>query len=297
MPSPTASTKKRKADVLGDSGGGRPAVIARPKDATSVSDNTTTMLIRVRTNVGVWRASNLTALSTVADLLAVIATTRPTVEYTTSLCSDPGCKSPLVAADGDKDSKTLGELGLHNGSIVYCGVVSETCAGGDEGAAAASVAGGMGTASTMKRIVGKDGSIQLIPAEAAEGGAGDDGRGFRKREMALRDVKMHWTLAEVQEKDRKDDRDGRAALMAALAADKERQESLLAVAKKNQEDLAVAKKNQEDLKAAAKKNQEDLEVAEEKQKEQGRKNALMNIIIALQYLLCIALFLIAWLRA
>ena len=48
--SPTTSTKKRKADALGDSdptgsgdrgdgAGGRPAVIARLKDATSVSDN------------------------------------------------------------------------------------------------------------------------------------------------------------------------------------------------------------------------------------------------------------------
>ena len=42
MSSPTTSTNKRKADALGDSdpagGGGRPAAIARLKDATSVSD-------------------------------------------------------------------------------------------------------------------------------------------------------------------------------------------------------------------------------------------------------------------
>ena len=52
----------------------------------------------------------------------------------------------------------------------------------------------------MKRIIGKDGSIKLIPADSIEGGegggAGDDGRGFRKGQMALRDMKMQWTLAE-----------------------------------------------------------------------------------------------------
>ena len=163
------------------------------------------MLIRVRTNAGLWRVPDLTAASTVSDLLSAISATRPMVQYTTPLCSDPGCKSPL----GEDSSKTLGELGMGNGSMVYCGVVAETCAeagppaavaaagsaGGDEAAAASVTGASMTSGGNMKRIIGKDGSIKLVPADNAEE-AGDDGRGFRKGQMALRDMKMQWTLAE-----------------------------------------------------------------------------------------------------
>ena len=166
------------------------------------------MLIRVRTNAGLWRVPDLTATSTVSDLRSAISATRPMVQYTTPFCSDPGCRSPL----GEDSSKTLGELGLGNGSMVYCGVVAETCAeagppaaasaagtagGGDE-AAAASVTGGTGGSggANMKRIIGKDGSIKLVPADNAEEVGADDGRGFRRGQMALRDMKMQWTLAE-----------------------------------------------------------------------------------------------------
>ena len=162
------------------------------------------MLIRVRTNAGLWRIPDLTSTSTVSDLLSAIAATRPMVEYTTQLCSDPGCKSPL----DETKTKTLEELGLANGSMIYCGVVAETCAeAGPPAAAAAGAAGGGGDEATasltasatgganMKRIIGKDGSIKLVPADDVEE-AGDDGRGFRKGQMALRDMKMQWTLAE-----------------------------------------------------------------------------------------------------
>lgn len=167
------------------------------------------MLIRVRTNAGLWRVPDLAPTSTVADLLQSIALVRPSVEYTSPLCRDPACKSSLVA-NGDED-KTLGELGLQNGSMIYCGVDPETCAeakpaaaagsGGDTASGAGSGGGApaassnSGGGSTMKRVIGKDGSIKLVPAEEADA-AGDDGRGFRKGQMALRDMKMQWTLAE-----------------------------------------------------------------------------------------------------
>ncbi|KAL3909202.1 MAG: hypothetical protein SGILL_008177 [Bacillariaceae sp.] len=51
------------------------------------------------------------------------------------------------------------------------------------------------TASNMKRVIGKDGSIQLIPSTEASN-AEKEGRGFRKGMMALRDIKMAWTLNE-----------------------------------------------------------------------------------------------------
>lgn len=169
------------------------------------------MLIRVRTNAGLWRVPNLTASSTVADLLKSIALVRPSVEYTSPLCSDAACKSPLVPS-GEEGSKTLGELGLQNGSMVHCGVVPETCAEAKPPAAAAGAGGGAGAAgadaptssitsstgsATMKRVIGKDGSIRLVPADETDANGGDaDGRGFRKGQMALRDMKMQWTLAE-----------------------------------------------------------------------------------------------------
>ena len=172
------------------------------------------MLIRVRTNAGLWRIPNLTASSTVADLLHAIALVRPSVEYTSSLCSDAACKNPLVTS-GEEGSKTLVELGLQNGSMVYCGVVPETCAeaklpaaaaegagsnaaGGSADAPTSSITSATGSSSaTMKRVIGKDGSIRLVPADETDANGGDaDGRGFRKGQMALRDMKMQWTLAE-----------------------------------------------------------------------------------------------------
>ena len=130
------------------------------------------------------------------------------MEYTTPFCSDPGCKIPLVA-EGDEGSRTLGELGLRNGDMVYCKVVPETCAEGsaaggdaaaaavsggpaaddaDAAAAAAAAGGGVKGSTTMKRVIGKDGNIQLVPTEAV---SSDDGkRGFRKGQM-VRTPCMH----------------------------------------------------------------------------------------------------------
>jgi len=51
----------------------------------------------------------------------------------------------------------------------------------------------------MKRVIGKDGSIKLVPASEESSlttSTSDTTRGFRKGMMALRDMKMQWTLAE-----------------------------------------------------------------------------------------------------
>ena len=54
------------------------------------------MLVRVRSNVGVWRVEELNDNNaTVSDVLEGIARTRPHVVYEQPLSSDPACKSPL----------------------------------------------------------------------------------------------------------------------------------------------------------------------------------------------------------
>lgn len=97
---------------------------------------------------------------------------------------------------------TLQSQGVAHGSMIYCVVDGSTCAEntkGDESAAAASApdsaaaAGAPTGGGLTKRIIDKDGSIKLIHAS---GPAASEEKGFRKGQLALRDMKMAWTLAE-----------------------------------------------------------------------------------------------------
>ena len=80
--------------------------------------------------------------------------------------------------------------------MIYCRVDGSSCAentkrDSPEGAATdANTSGGV-----TKRVISADGSIKLIHAEGASTSAADE-RGFRKGQLALRDMKMAWTLAE-----------------------------------------------------------------------------------------------------
>ncbi|KAL7531492.1 hypothetical protein ACHAXR_004076 [Thalassiosira sp. AJA248-18] len=165
------------------------------------------MIIRVRTNIGVWRVEGIDAsTATTADVLAGIAKTRPHVVYEKSLSSDPRCDCPL------DDAKPLSSQGLGHGSMIHCRVDASTCAENTvdgsaaaddagamvttDGAAAPAAAGGM-----TKRIIDKDGSIKLVHAEGSS--AADSSRGFRKGQLALRDMKMAWTLQEFTAMDDK----------------------------------------------------------------------------------------------
>ena len=57
------------------------------------------MIIRVRTNIGVWRVEDLDpATATPSDVLDGIAATRPHVVYERPLSSDPRCDVPLDAS-------------------------------------------------------------------------------------------------------------------------------------------------------------------------------------------------------
>mmetsp|Transcript_28799 Transcript_28799/g.81243 ORF Transcript_28799/g.81243 Transcript_28799/m.81243 type:complete len:490 (-) Transcript_28799:185-1654(-) len=169
------------------------------------------MLLRVRSNVGVWRVDGLDdKAATIQTVLDEIKEVRPHVEYSDpGICQDPACKSPLDVG------KTLAELGLRHGSMVYCRVDPASCAerksadaaaAGDgdamdtstsatpAAAAAAPEVTSTTTTTNMKRIIDKDGSIKMVPT--SDPIAPKDDRGFRKGKMALRDMKMAWTLNE-----------------------------------------------------------------------------------------------------
>ena len=74
------------------------------------------MIIRVQTNVGIWRISNINPSSTISDVTKEIAITRPHISYTQPLSLDAGGKQTIG------NSNTLDELGLSNGDMIYCRV-------------------------------------------------------------------------------------------------------------------------------------------------------------------------------
>ena len=128
------------------------------------------MLIRVRSNVGVWRVDNLDEDSaTVNDVMEGIAATRPDIVYEKQLSRDPACSAPL------DPSKTLSEQKLGHGSMIHCRVDPATCAESS------------GQVGNMKKTIGKDGNIAMVHDT-------NDKNGFRKGMMPLRDMKMQWTL-------------------------------------------------------------------------------------------------------
>ena len=151
------------------------------------------MLLRVRSNVGVWRIDGLSeATATVQDILDGIAVSRPNVVYEKPLSTDPACSNQLDTI------QTLAEQGLRHGAMVHCRVdaastvdISVPAVLGEDTMTDAETA----TANqqnqpvpNMRRIIDKDGSIKLIPSTEVRD-AGQD-RGFRRGMMPLRDMKM-----------------------------------------------------------------------------------------------------------
>ena len=157
------------------------------------------MILRIRSNVGVWRVeladtnNNNTAI-TVADVYAAIQTTRPHVVYEQPLSRDPACRDPL------QDHISLTEQGvtLQNGTMIHCRVdpattMDVTVKGGQDpvgDASEATAAAPQQQHQHMRRVIGKDGTIQLVPTSEAPATVD---RGFRKGMLPLRDMKMHWT--------------------------------------------------------------------------------------------------------
>jgi len=150
------------------------------------------MLLRIRTNVGIWRVDGLDDMTaTVADVLAGVAATRPHVVYEKPLSFDPPCNEAVDA------SKTLSEQGLKHGAMVHCRVDASTCVdvtakqAPDEEQPEAVDQTKQST--NMRRVIAKDGSIKLVHSDAP---VATEDRGFRKGMLPLRDMKMHWTLNE-----------------------------------------------------------------------------------------------------
>ncbi len=154
------------------------------------------MLIRVRTNVGIWRVDNLDEeTATVFSIMQGIASTRPDVVYEKPLSRDPACNAPLDS------NTTLKSQRLGHGSMVYARVNPATCADNTSAVAASESTNNAEeptSSNLMKRVIAADGSIQLV--HDPNGGAGND-RGFRKGMMPLRDMKMQWTLQEFVDMD------------------------------------------------------------------------------------------------
>jgi nuclear protein localization protein 4 homolog len=164
------------------------------------------MIIRVRSNVGIWRVT-VPDGATPEDVLMSIQQSRPHVVYETPLCSDPACQIPL---DGNQ---SLVNQRLSHGSMIHCKVDPSTCtdvssatSNGAAGAAASdsgvaqedssnSSSNNANTNVHMKRVIDADGRIKLVPIDGAATNSSSD-RGFRKGMMALRDIKKAWTLNE-----------------------------------------------------------------------------------------------------
>jgi nuclear protein localization family protein 4 len=129
------------------------------------------MLIRIRSNVGQWRIE-VDRGASVSDLMAKIAETRPDVVYERPLSRDPACSDPLDVR------RSLVDQGIDHGGMIHCRVDAATCA---EASMESSI-------TNMRRVIAKDGSVQMVHTSES------DTRGFRKGQLPLRDMKMQWTL-------------------------------------------------------------------------------------------------------
>mmetsp|Transcript_31942 Transcript_31942/g.37233 ORF Transcript_31942/g.37233 Transcript_31942/m.37233 type:complete len:499 (+) Transcript_31942:146-1642(+) len=156
------------------------------------------MLIRVQTNIGQWRIGNITPDSTGQDVLNEISKTRPHVSYINPLSLDRVYQTPLNV------NQPLSQQSIIHGTMLYCrvdestAVSTSTAAANDPNAISeigqGGVAGG-GNPKHLKRVIGADGSIQLVHDPSAATSSGGD-KSFRKGMLPLRDMKMSWTLKE-----------------------------------------------------------------------------------------------------
>ena len=153
------------------------------------------MIVRVRTNAGLWRVEleKDDSNATVKDIDMEIRRKRPNLIYTSPISLDPGCKEPLDA------ETTLNLYKISHGSMLHARVDVETSAELNLNVADANGSNPENDKSKeglkVKRTIGKDGSILVSYEDAAD----SNDAGFRKGMRALRDIKMAWTLNEFME--------------------------------------------------------------------------------------------------
>ena len=88
------------------------------------------MIIRVRTNIGIWRVTITSTPSssiTVQTILDTIAETRPHVVYEASLCLDPKCSEPIDTTKPLAEQQQP-QVQMRDGLMIYCKVDASTCA-------------------------------------------------------------------------------------------------------------------------------------------------------------------------
>ena len=149
------------------------------------------MLIRVRSNVGVWRVDGLDDVTaTVADVQRGIEASRPHVVYQTPFSRDPACHVPL------EEHRPLSEQGFGHGAMIHCRVDPSSCAEAGISSSSSQDQPSSLSSASMRKVIGKDGTIKMVHAVTA-----DEKKGFRKGMMPLRDMKMSWTLNDFIELD------------------------------------------------------------------------------------------------
>lgn len=148
------------------------------------------MLVRVRTNTGVWRIDHLNErTANVSDIINKISETRPNVVYESGFCFDPGYKRKL------NESLPLSSQGITHGSMVYCRVDSSSCIEINKTLSNDNKQKNKPNASESmtRRVVKPDGSIELKYVDPCLMASGKE-RGFRPGMLPLRDIKKAWTM-------------------------------------------------------------------------------------------------------
>eukprot|EP00577_Skeletonema_sp_RCC1716_P011235 CAMPEP_0113388852 /NCGR_PEP_ID=MMETSP0013_2-20120614/9305_1 /TAXON_ID=2843 ORGANISM="Skeletonema costatum, Strain 1716" /NCGR_SAMPLE_ID=MMETSP0013_2 /ASSEMBLY_ACC=CAM_ASM_000158 /LENGTH=511 /DNA_ID=CAMNT_0000271871 /DNA_START=97 /DNA_END=1632 /DNA_ORIENTATION=+ /assembly_acc=CAM_ASM_000158 len=171
------------------------------------------MIIRVRTNIGIWRVTITSPPSSITTqtILDTIAQTRPHVVYEAPLSLDPKCSEPI---DTSRPLCEQHGVQMRDGLMIYCKVDSSTCAentvgnnnGGntnDTNMSTTAAASEPSSSTITKRIIAKDGTIKLIHTTDTDPSNNKSELGFRKGLMPLRDIKKSWTLNEFTAMDDK----------------------------------------------------------------------------------------------
>mmetsp|Transcript_10095 Transcript_10095/g.16654 ORF Transcript_10095/g.16654 Transcript_10095/m.16654 type:complete len:508 (-) Transcript_10095:12-1535(-) len=167
------------------------------------------MIIRVRTNIGIWRVTIASPPSSITTqtILDTIAQTRPHVVYESPLSLDPKCSEPI---DTSRPLCEQRGVQMRDGLMIYCKVDASTCAENTVGNTksnntSTTTSGGdelPSSSANTKRIIDKDGCIKLIHT-TDESNPNKADLGFRKGLMPLRDIKKSWTLNEFTQMDDK----------------------------------------------------------------------------------------------